>query len=151
MNRVTSGPSVDDRLQTTVPGIFACGNVLHVHDLVDYVSAEAALAGENAVAFVQSEAKPDANYTVLKAENGVRYTVPQRIDVSQMRDSVTVRFRVADVYRDRSIAVYYDGKLVSSRKKRIMAPGEMEQVVLTKASFADCPDLKEITIRAEEA
>ena len=152
MNRVTSGPNVDDKLQTCVPGVFACGNVLHVHDLVDYVSSEAALAGQNAAAFVQNENKVEKTHkVVIKAENGVRYTVPQTIDVENMSDSVTVRFRVADIYQNRSISVYYDGKKISSRKKRVLAPGEMEQVVLKKNSFDAYPDLSEIVICTEEA
>ena len=152
MNRVTSGPNVDDKLQTGVPGVFACGNVLHVHDLVDYVSSEAALAGENAAAFVLNTKTAEKTHKVtVKAENGVRYTVPQTIDIENMSDSVTVRFRVGDIYRDRSVCVYYDGKKISSRKKRVLAPGEMEQVVLKKNSFADYPDLSEIVICTEEA
>ena len=152
MNRVTSGPNVDDKLQTCVPGVFACGNVLHVHDLVDYVSSEAALAGANAAAFVQNEKTAEKTHkVVIKAENGVRYTVPQTIDVENMSDSVTVRFRVADIYQNRSVCVYYDGKKISSRKKRVLAPGEMEQVVLKKNSFADYPALSEIVICTEEA
>ena len=152
MNRVTSGPNVDDKLQTCVPGVFACGNVLHVHDLVDYVSSEAALAGQNAAAFVQNDKAAEKTHkVVIKAENGVRYTVPQTIDVENMSDSVTVRFRVADIYQNRSISVYYDGKKISSRKKRVLAPGEMEQVVLKKNSFDAYPDLSEIVICTEEA
>ncbi len=152
MNRVTSGPNVDDKLQTGVAGVFACGNVLHVHDLVDHVSSEAALAGENAAAYVLAETKGEAEHKItLKAENGVRYTVPQTIDVANMRDSVTVRFRVADIYHNRSIAVYYGDQKVMSRKKRVLAPGEMEQVLLKKDSFKDYPDITEITIRTEEA
>lgn len=150
MSRVTSGPEVDDRLQTGVSGIFACGNVLHVHDLVDHVSEEATLAGENAAAYVLSGEHTESSHkATVKAENGVRYTVPQSIDIANMRETVTVRFRVADIYRDRSIAVYYDGKKVMSRKKKVMAPGEMEQVVLKKSSFAAFPELKEIRICTE--
>ena len=85
----------------------------------------------------------------LKAENGVRYTVPQTIDVNNMQDKITVRFRVADVYKDRYISVYYDGVQISKRKKKVLAPGEMEQVVLKKESFADYPDLKNIVICTE--
>ena len=152
MNRVTSGPNVDDKLQTCVPGVFACGNVLHVHDLVDYVSSEAALAGQNAAAFVlNTQAAEKMHKVVIKAENGGRYTVPQTIDVENMSDSVTVRFRVADIYQNRSVCVYYDGKKISSRKKRVLAPGEMEQVILKKNSFADYPELSEIVICTEEA
>lgn len=131
MSRVTNGPEVDDRLQTGAEGVFACGNVLHVHDLVDYVSEEAALAGKNAAAYILSQ--PDAGSTVaITAENGVRYTVPQKLDPEHMADTVTVRFRVADVYRDRYICVYCNGERIRRIKKRVLAPGEMEQVVLKK-------------------
>lgn len=156
MNRVTSGPNVNDRLETAVPGVFACGNVLHVHDLVDYVSEEAALAGENAAAYVKkaggsgtAAGEADSREVPLCGENGVRYTVPQTLDIANMRDKVVVRFRVSDVFKDRSIAVYYDDKLISRRKKKVLAPGEMEQVILKKDSFAQYPDLKKITICTE--
>lgn len=146
---VTSGPCVNDKLQTSREGFFACGNVLHVHDLVDYVSAEAALAGANAAKYVLGDGKAETHIIKLSGKNGVRYTVPQEIDVANMNDEVVVRFRVGDVYRDRSIAVYYDGEKVLGRKKRIMSPGEMEEVVLKKSSFADNSDIKEIVVCVE--
>ena len=149
MNPVTSGPMVNDRLETGIEGVFACGNVLHVHDLVDYVSEEAALAGQNAAKYVKSGETKKGHSVTLKAENGVRYTVPQSIDTEAMADKLTVRFRVADVYKNRSISVYFDGERVSSRKKRVLAPGEMEQVILTKESLEKYSDLKEITICTE--
>ncbi len=150
MSPVTSGPKVNDQLETSTEGVFACGNVLHVHDLVDYVSEEATLAGTNAAAYVQAGKEREAGHVVeLKAENGVRYTVPQTIDVNNMQDKITVRFRVADVYKDRYISVYYDGVQISKRKKKVLAPGEMEQVILKKESFADYPDLKNIVICTE--
>ncbi|MCR5675970.1 MAG: NAD(P)/FAD-dependent oxidoreductase [Lachnospiraceae bacterium] len=135
---VTGGASVDDLLQTDIPGVFACGNVLHVHDLVDYVSEEATLAGENAAAYVSGSTGRSAADAIVEigVDGGVRYTVPQRIDVGHMRDSVTVRFRVADVYRDRTIAVYRGEKCLSRRKTRVLAPGEMEQVKLKKEELA---------------
>lgn len=150
MNPVTSGPEVNDRLETSTEGVFACGNVLHVHDLVDYVSEEAALAGTGAAAYVKTGTGKESGHRVeLKAENGVRYTVPQTLDVENMQDKVTVRFRVADVYRDRYISVYYDGVRVSRRKKKALAPGEMEQVVLKKDSFKEYPHLKKIVVCTE--
>ena len=150
MNGITSGPNVNDQLETNVEGIYACGNVLHVHDLVDFVSEEATLAGTNAAAFVTSgDAHKDGHMVTLEAKDGVRYTVPQNLDIKNMRDTVTVRFRVADVYQDRFITVYYDGKEISKRKKKVLAPGEMEQVILKKESFAEYPDLSKITICTE--
>lgn len=150
MNRVTSGPNVSDKLETSAEGIFACGNVLHVHDLVDYVSEEATLAGTNAAAYVRAESGAAGGHRVeMRAENGVRYTVPQSLDVDDMADQVTVRFRVADVYKGRFISVYYDDKRVVHRKKQVLAPGEMEQVVIKKESLKDYPDIKEIVICTE--
>ena len=148
MNPVTNGPMVSDRLETSVEGVFACGNVLHVHDLVDYVTEEARLAGENAALYVRGEARGNAAVQ-LKAENGVRYTVPQYIDPACMADKVVVRFRVADVYRDRYVCVYLNGERIMKKKKRIMAPGEMEQVILDKAALNAVQDLKEIRICTE--
>lgn len=154
MNQVTSGPDVNDQLETSVEGVFACGNVLHVHDLVDYVSEEATLAGSNAAAYVEKQRgekteQAQPHVAVLKAENGVRYTVPQTIDVNNMKDQVVVRFRVADVYRDRIICVYLDGERVQARKKKVLAPGEMEQVILKKEELQKYPELKEIVICTE--
>ncbi|MDD3367313.1 MAG: FAD-dependent oxidoreductase [Lachnospiraceae bacterium] len=150
MNPVTSGPMVNDKLETGTEGVFACGNVLHVHDLVDYVSEEATLAGKDAAAFVNQTEKVAGRVVTLTGENGVRYTVPQSMDIDNMNPLVTVRFRVGDVYKDRSICVYYDGKLISKMKKKVLAPGEMEQVILKKESFEEYPELKEIVIRTEE-
>ncbi|MDR7812152.1 NAD(P)/FAD-dependent oxidoreductase [Lacrimispora sp.] len=150
MNQVTFGPEVGDQLETSSPGIFACGNVLHVHDLVDYVSEEAALAGANAAVYVKADGeKETARAVELKAENGVRYTVPQKIDVENMKDKVTVRFRVADVYKDRFISVYYDDVRISHKKKKVLAPGEMEQIVLKKDSFKEYLELKRIVVCTE--
>ncbi len=150
LDRVTGGPEVNDRLETSVPGVFACGNVLHVHDLVDYVSEEACRAGKCAAEFVKGGAERGGS-AKLTAKGGARYTVPQSIDTVNMSDKLTVRFRVADVYRGKAVALYYDGKLIRKQKKRIMAPGEMEQLVITKESFKDFPDVKEIVISVEDA
>ena len=150
LDSVTGGPSVDDRLETSVPGVFACGNVLHVHDLVDYVSEEAARAGEQAAAYVQTGERKQTAAAALEGKGGVRYTVPQTLHIADMADRVTVRFRVADVYRDKQLVVYYDGREVRRIKKRILAPGEMEELVLMKSSFADWPDVQTITIALED-
>ncbi len=162
INKATSGPNVNDRLETEAEGIYACGNVLHVHDLVDYVSEEAALAGSNAAAYVMREIRgidadgiklgnelTERHPVVLKAENGIRYTVPQRLDIRHMKDKVTVRFRTAEVYKDRYIAVYYDKDLIYKKKKKVLTPGEMEQIILKKDSFTKYPELNNIIIRTE--
>ena len=153
LNPVTSGPVVNESLETNVPGVFACGNVLHVHDLVDYVSEEATAAGRHAAEYVKNggDKSDDGKEISITATGGVRYTVPSTINTAQMDDTATVRFRVGAVYKNCYIAVYLDDKQLQHRKHPVMAPGEMEQVILKKDSFGDYPDLKKITICTEEA
>ena len=132
MDRVTSGAVVDQDRQTAQEGIFACGNVLHVHDLVDYVSEEAEIAGKSAVAYINGITAEKLDVT-LKTDGKIRYTVPQRI--TQKKD-VTVFFRVADVYRNVTIKVRDGEKVVFSRKKPKVAPGEMESLTIGAADAA---------------
>ena len=148
---VTSGPVVNDSLETDVPGIFACGNVLHVHDLVDYVSQEAAVAGKNAALYIQNGSSGDARTVEIVPEGGVRYTVPKFIRPERIDDTVTVRFRVGDVYKNCAVCVYLDDELLQKKKRPVMAPGEMEQIILTKEKLGAHPDLGRIIIRIEEA
>ncbi|MBQ4293544.1 MAG: FAD-dependent oxidoreductase [Lachnospiraceae bacterium] len=147
---VTSGPVVNESLETSVPGIFACGNVLHVHDLVDYVSEEAAQAGRAAANLLLGGRKPAGRPVRVLTKNGVRYTVPSEIRPVSMEETCTIRFRVGDVYRNKSIALWLGGKKVYSKKRPIMAPGEMEQVILKKEDLIKETDLAEITVSLEE-
>ena len=151
MNPVTSGPLVNESLETNIPGVFACGNVLHVHDLVDYVSEEANKAGASAARFVQNGMKEvDTGKAIeVKATDGARYTVPTVIHPDQMDDLLTVRFRVGAVFKNSYVSVYFDDERVMHNKKRILAPGEMEQVILQKKKLLAKEDLKTITIRIE--
>ena len=150
INPVTSGPIVNDSLETSIDGVFACGNVLHVHDLVDYVSQEATAAGKNAAAYIQNGSSKAAASVEIFPVDGVRYTVPKYVRPTEMDDTLTVRFRVGAVYKNCSIATYFDDTLISKRKRPVMAPGEMEQVILDKKKLAEFPDLSRITIRIEE-
>ncbi len=147
LDPVTGGAVVSDSLETTVPGIFSCGNVLHVHDLVDNVSREAAMAGQKAAEYVTNGGSTAENRIALKGVSGVRYTVPQSIDPARMDDQVTVRMRVSDVFRDKALVISYDGTEVKRMKKRVMAPGEMEEVVIRKDTLT--PGIREITIGVE--
>lgn len=152
LSQVTSGPVVNDSLETSVDGIFACGNVLHVHDLVDFVSQEAAAAGKNAAAYIKAGEKAvQAAMLPISPESGVRYTVPSFVRTSKMEENLTVRFRVGDVFKNKAIVVYFDDQLISKKKRQVMAPGEMEQVILKKKKLEEYPETKKITIRIEEA
>lgn len=151
LSPVTSGPVVNDSLETNIDGIFACGNVLHVHDLVDYVSQEAATAGKNAATYILKGKNKAAKEVEIFPEGGVRYTVPRYIRPTEMEENLTVRFRVGAVYKNCCIATYFNDELISKRKRPVMAPGEMEQVILNKAKLAEIPDLQKIRITIEEA
>ncbi|MCF0130957.1 MAG: FAD-dependent oxidoreductase [Pseudobutyrivibrio sp.] len=148
---VTSGPLVNESLETNIEGVFACGNVLHVHDLVDFVSQEAAAAGKNAADYVLKGKTAGGKDIPIVATSGARYTVPKTINVNRMDDKHVVRFRVGDVYKNCYVNVYFDDELVIHRKRPVVAPGEMEQVVLEKDQLANYPDIKEITVKIEEA
>lgn len=149
---VTNGPIVNESLETSVTGVFACGNVLHVHDLVDFVSEEAAAAGRAAAKFLKHENTSSGKCICLTAKKGVRYTVPTYIDPENMSESITVRFRVADVYRGASIVATSDGGDELIRRKRmIVAPGEMEEITLKKADLLLRNDIHEISIALEVA
>ncbi len=151
LDEATSGPVVDESLETNIPGVFACGNVLHVHDLVDYVSEEAGRAGTNAAGFVKGRPGKDGRQQIpLIAGQGVRYTVPQRICVERMEPHLKVRFRVGAVVRDSYVSVYLNEKCIMHRKKTVMAPGEMEEVVLSRSVLETDPDLKSIAIKIEK-
>ncbi|WP_033153210.1 NAD(P)/FAD-dependent oxidoreductase [Pseudobutyrivibrio ruminis] len=150
MSPITSGPIVNESLETNIPGVFACGNVLHVHDLVDYVSEEADRAGQNAAKFIKGELADNGGEEIeIVATEGARYTVPSTIDLGRMDDKLTVRFRVGAVYKDSYVSVYFDDERVMHNKKRIMAPGEMEQVILLKSKLEEKPGLKKITVKIE--
>ena len=134
MDRITNGASVDQDRQTSIEGVFACGNVLHVHDLVDYVSEEAEIAGKAAAAYVSEADKKASSEISLVTDGKIRYTVPQRITKTK---NVTVYFRVADVYRDVRIVVKDGENILINKKKQKVAPGEMETVTLTEKMLSE--------------
>lgn len=130
LDPVTSGAVVNEFRETNIPGIFACGNVLHVHDLVDYVSEEAELAGVGAARFIQNgENDENTSKIPVKAEGGVRYVVPQKL--SGKNTPVKLFFRVANVYKNVIIEVKDGDTVLLSRKKQKVAPGEMESLILS--------------------
>ena len=138
LDRVTNGAVVDQDRQTATEGIFACGNVLHVHDLVDFVSEEAEVAGKSAAAYILGKSEKKINIP-LSTDGRVRYTVPQVITAEK---DVTAYFRVADVYRNVTLKVLDGERVVAQKKKSRMAPGEMESITLKSSAFADAKGLK---------
>ena len=158
MNPITFGPKVNESLETNMEGVFACGNVLHVHDLVDFVSEEAAMAGRNASLYVQNACRSQENTKnltekeiILFSDKGVRYTVPSVIRLDHMPEELTVRFRVGGVYKNCYISCYLDRERIIHRKRPVIAPGEMEQIKLTREQIMKNSSLQKITLKIEEA
>jgi pyruvate/2-oxoglutarate dehydrogenase complex dihydrolipoamide dehydrogenase (E3) component len=132
LSAVTNGAQVNQDRETSIPGVFSCGNVLHVHDLVDFVSDEAEIAGRAAAQFIGGNLERSVSIPI-GTDGKIRYTVPQII--TRKNDDVDVYFRVSDVYKNVKISVCDGEKLLLSRKKQKVAPGEMEKLTLKKALF----------------
>lgn len=147
MDPVTGGAVVSERRETAVPGVFACGNVLHVHDLVDYVSEEAALAGRAAANYILGRTVRPGGSIPLKAGNGVRYTVPQRVTAEQTA-AVRVYFRVGAVFYGARLVVRAGERVLLDRRKPKLAPGEMEWVELTPEMLRQADGGIEIAVEA---
>lgn len=133
IDKRTNGAIVYDNMETQVPGIFACGNVVHVHDLVDYVTAESQCAGKAAARYVTE--KEDIQSSVIEIVNGygVTYTVPQRLRFDAVEKSVTIFFRVNKVSKESRICIYdTHDNCIATFKRKYLAPGEMEQIKLPK-------------------
>lgn len=143
----TSGAVVDNTLQTNVPGIFACGNVLHVHDLVDHVSTESAVAGRAAAAYIKGKAWQGSIITVEDGA-GVRGSVPQHINLPEVPVdfSINLMFRPVNVFRNHYVVVKADDRVVSSRKHMILTPGEMAVVPMSADMLEKCRGAKSITV-----
>ena len=149
IDRKTKGAYVSDKLMTSVDGVFAAGNVLHVHDLVDFVSEESEQAAVSAAKYIKGEFKTTGENKIdVTAGDGISYTMPQYLDYENMDDSIIVKFRVNNVYPSRKLAIYADDKCIVERKKRVLAPGEMELLRLKKEDID--PDTKQITVKLEE-
>ena len=146
---VTSGAVVSDTLETSVPGVFACGNVLHVHDLVDHVSNESVRAGEMAARYALGERRQGREIPVRDGK-GVRGTVPQKLLLNDETAQVDLMFRPDRVYRDHYLTVYADQRPLASVKKMILTPGEMAVQPLNEKMLAACREAKEITVAITE-
>lgn len=152
IDSITSGPIVNDCMETSIKGVFACGNVVHVHDLVDYVSEEGARAGRYSAEYILSckengekrsvkycedatashKHLPGRRTITVSAGNGIRYTVPQLINLEAVQGRIKVFFRVADVYKNVRIVARCNDKVLVERKKIKVAPGEMEWIEISR-------------------
>ena len=128
----TSGPIVNELMETSVEGIFACGNVVHVHDLVDFVSAESRRAGKAAARYLKKEVAEARERRRIKADFGVNYTVPQKVNLDNIEDKLEIFLRVSSVYRDVKLELRDGENTLISLKKKHMAPGEMEKITVPK-------------------
>ena len=148
MDMITRGPKVDEMRMTSQPGVFACGNVLQVHDLVDFVTQESQIAGKGAAQYIDGLRHGDVIKT--RGQNCVRYTVPQSINLDEKED-VKIYFRVGNVFHDKRVVVTCGDKVLSNRKKIKLAPGEMENVIIKAADIAEMTADQEIVVSIEEA
>ena len=148
IDRITGGAQVDEIMQTSIPGIFACGNVLHVHDLVDFVTKEAYRAGASAAKFVnEGGSTPTGSTLQTEGKNGVRYVMPQKINADgALTTETTLFFRVDNIYRDKFVTLSVDGTEIFRRKKRFLEPGQMENITLSEDAVKAIRSGKTVTV-----
>lgn len=144
----TNGAAVCENMETSAPGVFACGNVLHVHDLVDYVTAESGRAGAAAAAYARG-IRPAGAAVEIRSGAAVSYTVPQRVRVENVEKNLEIFFRVRRVFQDAAIVVSGGGAELARYRRKHMAPGEMERVVLPRELLDRAAGT--ITVEIEEA
>ena len=150
IDSTTSGPVVNEHMQTSVEGIFACGNTVHVHDLVDFVTAESLRAGENAANYVKGKKSKNPSNVVLRPGNRVRYTVPQHIESTESENPVSIMFRPTDVYRNVQIVAYSNNERIKAIKKKIVRPGEMQVLELNPEQLSKVHDNLTVSIEIPE-
>ena len=148
LSPVTGGAVVDENMMTSVEGIFAAGNVLHVHNLVDYVSEESAHAARSAIEYLNEKHQPEEKISINTGK-GIRYTVPQLLNANTDYQPLTIRMRVDNVYRNSRIVLKADDEIIYSRKKQIMTPGEMESLSLTSEIVEKMKSSKNIVFEVE--
>ena len=145
----TKGPIVDENLETSIPGIFACGNSLHVHDLVDFVSSEGRLAGKNAASYIKGKERDDSREIKITALNGVGYVLPTKTHLDNL-DNTILKFRVRKPYKDVYVNIKVNGKSVKRLKKLYLLPAEMENIPLTNIDLSEFSGELELTVEVEE-
>ncbi|MEG1705951.1 MAG: FAD-dependent oxidoreductase [Clostridia bacterium] len=148
LHNVTGGAEVTDQMMTNIEGVFECGNVLHVHDLVDFVSEEAEHAGLCAVKYIQG-AKVASQSVTITAQNGVRYVVPQKINLDDDYSPINLKMRVGNVYKKVDLTVTVDGVKLYSKRRLVVTPGEMETVSLTSEQVKKLKSAKSIVVELQ--
>lgn len=143
----TGGPIVDEKMQTSKTGIFACGNVLHVHDLVDFVTEESYEAAIGATEYIKGIKEEE--YIPVVPDQGVRYTVPTKVNRSTVSSTVDLKFRVDNVYKKCRVSVYLDDRRVLTKKHVVLAPGEMEKMTLRQEMISTLKDTQSIKVIVE--
>lgn len=140
MHPKTKGPLVDESYQTSIKGLFSCGNSLHVHDLVDYVSIEASLAGKAASRYIKGILK-DNNKIEIKNGEGISYVIPTQVNLDNI-DTLKLSFRVNKPYQNSIIYISQDDKIIKKIKKAYLIPAEMENIVIDKSLFENNSPIK---------
>lgn len=148
LDRRTSGPLVNSRMETSIPGVFACGNVVHVHDLVDFVSAEGERAGKNAAEYIQGLVGETICQLNITNGTGITYTVPQVINLCEASQNIEVFMRVNGVYKDKRIVVKCGDKEIVGYSRKHLAPGEMEKIMIPSKFLNEIN--RELTIELQE-
>ncbi len=151
LDRITGGAQVDETMQTSMPGVFACGNVLHVHDLVDFVTKEAYRAGASAAAYIQKGAAAAGDVLTTEGRDGVRYVMPQKLNANgDLSTETALFFRVDNIYRDKYVTLSVDGTVYAKAKKRFLEPGQMETVKLNKEAIGAIRSGTTVTVALSE-
>lgn len=143
----TKGAVVSEKRETSISGVFSCGNVLHVHDLVDFVSEEAELAGRSAADYIQNGERPH-DFIPCDTGSGISYVLPQRIDRNG-EDDVKVYFRVRNEYKNCTIKAVSGDKVLAIKKKRVAVPGEMESIILKRANLDGADNEIKVVLECE--
>lgn len=147
ISTVTNGPVVDSDLETSIPGVFACGNVLHVHDLVDFVSEEASDAGKNAAVYASKEPRYKVKSGIpVRTSPDIRYTVPSAVVLSGLNKDIKIRFRVGNIYKHKKVTASAGDLVLATKIRKVMAPGEMEEIILPLSKLKDIKGASEINI-----
>lgn len=147
ISKGTKGATVTEDLQTSVPGFFACGNVLHVHDLVDFVAAEAEEAGAHAAGYILSGAADGGDIIKVMSGDGTGAAVPQLIHRGTRQEKVSLMFRPKNKYRDVTVKAVSGDEIIASKKLIAVTPGEMIKLDIPASKLSDAAD--SITVSLE--